>query len=448
MRERQRRREARVRAPILVLVALVLVAGCRPLLEQPAPAPAPVAAALDAAAERYVRLVLAVGEHDEDYVDAYYGPSAWRAEVRAAPPSLAAIRADAAGLLAELAAVDVGGEEALVRLRHRYLTRQTESLVFRTRMLAGDRFTFEEEARGLYDADPPVVPEARFLEAKARLDRALPGPGALEERVARFQGRFVIPPARLDTVFRTAVAEARRRTAARIRLPAHESFRIEYVRDQPWSGYNWYEGNAHSLIQVNVDFPITIDRAVDLAAHEGYPGHHVYNVLLEERLVRGRGWLEYAVVPLFSPQALIAEGTANYGIEMAFPGQERIAFERAVLFPLTELDPADVERYYEVQALTGELSYAMNEAARRFLNGELDRSATVAWLVRHTLSSADGAEQTLRFIERYGAYVINYNWGEELVRRHIEGAVAGGEERWAAFERLISAPWLPGDLGR
>ena len=28
-------------------------------------------------AEQYVRLVLAVGQHDADYVDAYYGPPEW-----------------------------------------------------------------------------------------------------------------------------------------------------------------------------------------------------------------------------------------------------------------------------------------------------------------------------------------------------------------------------------
>jgi len=29
-------------------------------------------------AERYVHLVLALGQHDSDYVDAYYGPAEWK----------------------------------------------------------------------------------------------------------------------------------------------------------------------------------------------------------------------------------------------------------------------------------------------------------------------------------------------------------------------------------
>ncbi len=140
---------------------------------------------------------------------------------------------------------------------------------------------------------------------------------------------------------------------------------MEYVTGKSWSGYNWYQGSYRSLIQVNTDLPIMIDRAVDLACHEGYPGHHVYNALLEQHLVRERGWIEYSVYPLFSPQSLIAEGTANYGVDVAFPGAERVKFEREVIFPAAGLDPAGAEAYYEVMDLVDQLSYAGNEAARQ-----------------------------------------------------------------------------------
>ena len=50
------------------------------------------------------------------------------------------------------------------------------------------------------------------------------------------------------------------------------------------------------------------------------------------------GWSS-RVYPLFSPQSLIAEGTANYGIQVTFPGDERVEFEEKVLFPAAGLDP-------------------------------------------------------------------------------------------------------------
>jgi hypothetical protein len=89
----------------------------------------PAMEALNTAAEQYVRLVLAMGLHDVDYVDAYYGPAIWKADVDAAKKPLDAIDRDASGVLRDLASsVPSSGDEELIRLRHRYLTRQLEAL--------------------------------------------------------------------------------------------------------------------------------------------------------------------------------------------------------------------------------------------------------------------------------------------------------------------------------
>ena len=191
--------------------------------------------------------------------------------------------------------------------------------------------------------------------------------------------------------------------------------------------------------------PIAIDRAIDLACHEGYPGHHIYNASLERSLVRERGWLEYSVSPLFSPQSRIAEGSANYGIEMAFPGEERVAYEKAVLFPLAGLDASRADAYYAVQELMRELTYAGNEAARRYLNGQITAEQAADWLVRYSLSSPERARQRVRFFDTYRSYVINYNLGQDLVKAYVERA-ATPAERWRRFGELLSTPRLPSDL--
>jgi hypothetical protein len=230
------------------------------------------------------------------------------------------------------------------------------------------------------------------------------------------------------------------------------------VNDKPWSGYNWYQGQARSLIQINTDLPIFISRAVDLGCHEGYPGHHTFNVLLEKNLVERQGWVEFTLYPLFSPASLIAEGSGNYGIELAFPNDERVRFEKTRLFPLAGLQPDDADRYYALQDLLGQLSYAGNEAARDYLNGDMDREETVQWLVDYTLSSPERARQRVDFFDTYRSYVINYNLGKDLVRRWVERDTAGSEaaggqneaavqsQRWQRFERLLSTPMLPSDL--
>jgi hypothetical protein len=253
----------------------------------------------------------------------------------------------------------------------------------------------------------------------------------------------------LPAVFDAAIAECRRRTLEHIDLPAGESFVIEYVTGQPWSGYNWYKGDYFSLIQINTDLPIYIDRAVDLGCHEGYPGHHVYGVLTERDLVEGQGWIEFSVNALYGPQSLLSEGSANYGIDLAFPGGERVTFEKDVLFPLAGLDPAQTERYHELLELLEELSYAGNEAARDYLNGTITAEQAAEWLVEYGLSSAERAAQRVRFFDAYRSYVINYNFGADLVRSYVEAQSAGdAARRWAEFERLLTSPLAPSDLQR
>jgi hypothetical protein len=406
------------------------------------------AMAMSDLAERYVKLVLAVGVHDADYVDAYYGPPEWRAAAAEQRRGLADLDADAAALLAALAErVPPPGADELEQLRHRYLTTQVESLRARLAMLRGERFTFDAESAALYDAVAPAHTEQELGELLRQLEGRLPGSGALLARYQAFRDRFEIPKGRLPAVFAAAIEGCRARTLEHIALPATESFTLEYVTDKSWSGYNWYQGNYRSLIQINTDLPIYIDRAIDLACHEGYPGHHVYNVLLEQHLVRGRGWQEFTVYPLFSPQSLIAEGTANYGIEVAFPDEERRRFERDVLFPAAGLDASEVDEFYDTMALVEKLSYAGNEAARRYRNGEIDAAAAAKWHETYALMAPERAAQRVRFIDQYGAYVINYNLGKDLVGLYLERrAGTGAGARWREFAELISSPRLPSGL--
>ena len=53
-------------------------------------------------AERYVKLVLAIGQHDSDYVDAFYGPAEWKAAAAATKVPLLTLDQEAAALEGEL----------------------------------------------------------------------------------------------------------------------------------------------------------------------------------------------------------------------------------------------------------------------------------------------------------------------------------------------------------
>jgi len=432
-----------MRAGLAALALVVTLGGCLR-------APIPTAASDDAAAESYVKLVLALGQHDEAFVDAYYGPPEWRAAAAAERAPLLEIDKRAAVLevdLRRLPPIAAGPDAGLGVLRRQYLARQLNAVRARVAMLRGRKFSFDEESRELYDAVAPRHDDATFQTVVDAVAARIGGHGDLAPRYEAFRRAFVIPPDRLDAVFQAAIAECRRRTAAHVTLPPGERFTVAYVKDKPWSAYNWYKGGFVSLIEVNTDLPVYVDRAIDLACHEGYPGHHVYNALLEQHLVKQRGWIEFSVYPLFSPQSLIAEGTANYGIQVAFTEAERRAFERTTLFPLAGLDPARVDEYYDVLALTRRLSYAGNEAARGYLDGRFDATRAADWLVRYAMNTPAQAAQRVKFFDAYRSYVINYNLGEDLVKAYVERkAGIDPAARWTAFAELLSSPRLPSGL--
>ncbi len=198
---------------------------------------------------------------------------------------------------------------------------------------------------------------------------------------------------------------------------------------------------------MNTDLPIFIDRAIDLGCHEGYPGHHVYNSLLEKSLVRERGWVEFSVYALFSAQSLIAEGSANYGIDVAFPAEERVEMEMEVLFPLAGLDATRARQYYRLHELVARSAYAGNEAARRYLDGEFSAEDAAEWLTTYALMAPARARQRVKFFDQYRSYVINYNLGKDLVRDYVERRAAGdAQKRWDVFAELLSSPRLPSGL--
>ena len=395
----------------------------------------PTSWALDDLAQRYVRLALEFGEYDTDYVDAYLGPEEWREEARKNLRPQEQLAADIADILRELADYSANSELEQHRLDH--LLKNVRAMDTRARMAMGESFSFATEARLIYDVKLSDYDMDRFDHLLAEIDLLVPGEGDLAGRVDAFRSQFEIANEKVEAVFQAAVAECRRRTEKYIELPADERYTLELVTGTSWGGYNWYQGDNHSLVQVNLDFPLKIDQAIDLGCHEGYPGHHVGNMTVENRLLKERGWIEYAVFPLFSPAALVGEGSGNYGIELAFPGDEKVKFEREVLYPMAGLDPQLAKQLENLNELFSELSFARVSTTRFYLDGEISRDEAIELTRKYGLTSREEAEKRIRFSEQYRSYILNYSVGKALVQDYIERQADNLEGRWQAFERML-----------
>ncbi len=430
----------------LLLPLMLVIPACASTSTQPIASPAATSTAISEIADAYIKLTLEAGTHEAEYVDAYYGPAALQEAAKANPRSLDALLADARALTVKIDQALPSIKNDTERRRAVALRGMLVAAETRLQMLQGKKFRFNDEAKGQFATIPDLKPLAHYDALLADLEKLIPGEGTLASRVDAFNDRYIIPKDKLQPVFDAAIAECKRRTAQHIALPTGETFTMEFVTGKTWSGYNYYKGNYKSLIQINTDLPIRISRAVDLGCHEGYPGHHVLNLLVEERLARAKGWNEYEVNPLYSPTSVLSEGSANYGIDLAFPGPERLAFERDVLYPLAGLDPETAEAFWKMQQMTEALSGARLTIAKMYLDGEIDRTQALGLTQKYLLLSPARAEQSVGFTDHYRSYVINYGWGKDLVRNYVERGNPDSATRWRRMEKILSEPTQPADL--
>ena len=245
-------------------------------------------------------------------------------------------------------------------------------------------------------------------------------------------------PAQLREAVPTLAEAFRERTAERFGLPEGEEVTFELVSDEPWSGFNYYEGDLRSRVAINTDLPVSSAAIGHLIAHEAYPGHHTEHCRKEVGLVRRRDQLEESIFLVGTPQCLLAEGLADTALE-ALLGDEAPQVLAELLHPLGITYDPEVTA---AVAAAGEALGAVRGNAALLLH---DRGASVDEAVdelcRWALLGRERAEKSVTFLTHptWRAYIFCYVAGHPLCRKFV----AGDPER---FDRLLTEQLVPADL--
>ena len=389
---------------------------------------------LDAFGRAYLRLTLEIEKHLPGYVDSYVGPAELKAEVEAAEKkTLAALLDDLSWLQAHLPTGDAN--------RRTYLQAFLRAMDCTLRGLNGEEFTFLDEANRLYDIEPHLIDESRFTAAHRELDTLLPGDGSITERLEARRKQCEIGHQKALALIDLARDETRRRTLAFTELVEGESLEVTLVSNQPWSAYNWYRGNYHSLIEFNTDIPLHALGLLGTFAHEGYPGHHTEQILKDKLLYQEKGYDEEASRLLNTPAAVIAEGIATTALEIIFPNDSDDEWNVNVMLPAAGLPAEPVEQMRRISQAARELRYVSGNAAILYHTGQLNEEQTVEYYCTYGLSSEQRARQGFRFISRYRSYPFTYTWGYDLIAQ-----AANGGDKTPLFRRLLTEQILPSQL--
>ncbi len=369
------------------------------------PAPIPI----DDISTQYITLAFALEQHAEGFVDAYFGPPALRTGGPPRPPQ--SIVADVDALRQQVQQSDYPPR------RKEFLAVQLRAMAALARKLAGEPLTYRDEVRLLFDIEPYHTPEIVFEEAIAALNEALPGTGALAERMAAWKQRYeVAPPVARQMIDRIAT-EARSRTLAFVALPANEAVEFTFVNDKPWSGYNWYLGGGRSRVEINTDLPIRASSLLDLVCHEAYPGHHTEHMLKEHALYVERGWGEHAIQLINTPQSVISEGIATLAADIIF-GDQAATWVAQKVYPLGNI-AGQFEQEQRIGAANWMLRALSANAALLLHEQAADAEEVVQYIMRYGLRTEQEARQQLRFISTplWRAYTFTYHVGRDLLQR-------------------------------
>jgi hypothetical protein len=394
-------------------------------------------------AEEFVHLGLLAQNHDTLQY-AYFGSEELRKAARDNPIAIPEIIVKLASLQNQISALP-GAKKDMDKDRRAMLLARITAMITRLDILQG-KFpaSFDEETRLMFGVEVPHYSEDHFRTIAAALDKLIPGEGALPLRVERFRNQFIIPADRVEAVISETVRECQRRTKARLKLPENEAISLNITEEGYYVGFAEVKGNSRTVIHINRAVPIHVERVIQLGCHEGYPGHHVHGALIESELVIKRGWVEFSFIPLHGPIATIAEGAANYGVDLAFSRDERIEYESSVILPMAGLENDNLELYYRYFDLLDQLNFARNEVARRYLYEGMPKENAIVWLMEFGLETRGTASQRLDFIEAMRTYVINYNYGKTLVREYVEAkSELDKDTRWGVFEEVLTSPIQP-----
>ncbi|HYH92054.1 MAG TPA: hypothetical protein VD763_02755 [Candidatus Saccharimonadales bacterium] len=402
----------------------------------------------DSIATDYLLLGLRLDQRIPGLVDGYFGPAELKARAEIEPlPSASRLR-DEAIALRERVAGDVHDAG-----RRAWLTAQLTALETHAALLAGEDVPYLTLVERSLGFAPPRHDDAEFAAALTTIDALLPGDGSVAERLADWDASLEVPVERVSAVVDWLVERFRARAGVLFGLPDGEDLRVSLVRDQPWTGYCWYDGGLRSRVDLNTDLPTRLPELVHTMAHETYPGHHLEHAWKEADLVERQGRLEASILLINTPECPISEGLADLGVSFAAPLDERVDL-LAELFTFSgsplAADPAATRATAELAvALAGPrrtlAAIRGNAALLRHADG-WSHEAVLDYLRDVGGYASEVAAKRLEFIEHplWRTYVFVYAEGEALLRRWLEAVPA--PDRVERFGRLLHEPLTPASI--
>jgi hypothetical protein len=394
---------------------------------------------LDALGTEYLTLSLEIERLFPGFVDAYMGPAALKTRANSGDlPDPKALLDRAERLLTDVRISEYDDN------RKEFLRAQITGIITSCRKLAGAEIPYVDEVRDSFDIHVESVSDAELDASLAELAAVLPGDGTVRERQIAYRQQFIVDQPTAARLIDLCLTETRLRTQEIIDLPPGDSVEVVFVSNQPWSGYNWYLGDAKSRVDINTDLPIHATALPSLVAHEAYPGHHTEHALKDLRLYHGRGYAEQAIQLINTPECVISEGIAVLAEDFAF-GDGQAEWMATVLMPEAGLrfDP-DVHRC--VQHAGRQLRAVASNASLLYHRDGRSEREVIQYLEHYGLMTESEAAKRFSFISDplWRPYIFTYSVGRQLLSAWFDQV--DNDDRLRRFRQLLTEQVTPSQI--
>jgi len=380
---------------------------------------------LDRLAARYIQYAMELDRLRPGEIDSWFGPQSLDTRGTPSDSSFTAVFEAATALGIEL-------EDEPTDRGRRLRRRVTELSAVASYLATPTLLTFTEQVRELFAVDWIDIEPANVEAALGAIEDALPGRGSVRARVAILRQRLVIPGDKRQSVFETALAECRRRTLTHWNLPPDEVVNLVWTREVD-AAWHRYEGRGQSTLEVNPLAIASADQALEVACHEGYPGHHAQFVLFDTTAGASGLALEDQLVLLRSPASALREGAAMAAVDLVFPPKERLGFEQEVLLPLAGISIDDAAKLAAIRPHLQRLALAVPSIIREHEERQLSDARAINRLQSEALVASPRA--LFAFAHEVGAYLAGYTLLDAAISARL-----GTKTEAAAWSQLRN--WL------
>ena len=336
-----------------------------------------------------------------------------------------------------------------------YLIAHTANLHFRSRMLAGETFTFDEMTGGLYDVVCPETDFARFDRAREEMAQALSGTGSFVERLERFRNQIRIDPDKLLTVIRGTTQAWHEIAMQNMTITGNSMPRVR-VGNLPEKsnvfisilfGYDYNHLEYERTF--NLQYPWTVDKIMEYVGHEMEPGHLTCFEKRTQQFI-DTCWPEMSIISQHSTSNALGEGSARYAAnDLSFDNSEekRLEFEKEYILKPSGIDIAVAELLPAWHKFCEEADYGLLEASRNHWDGRWDDATCAKFLEEYGFAAkGEGQNVVSRFLtDDPGHYVAHY-YSRDLVRDYFESLNLDIPQQWALYEKLCTSHMTSKDI--